>query len=136
MARPTTRVIQENDLLNSMGISAIFILQERGEHAGCGDGNEESGFSYSPQQVMDSGIFFYNFGWPDMGICTLEHMLNVVQVMSASLEDGKKIAVHCHAGLGRTGLSIACLLLYKERMQAEEAILLVRKERPGIIKTI
>jgi hypothetical protein len=62
-------------------------------------------------------------------------MLNVVQVMCASLEDKKKIAVHCHAGLGRTGLSIACLLLYKDRMTADYAVSLVRENRPGSIQT-
>lgn len=84
---------------------------------------------------MDNNVFYYNFGWKDLDVCSLEHMLNVVQVMHASLEDGRKIGVHCHAGLGRTGLSIACLLLYKDRIQAEEAVLKIREARPGSIQT-
>lgn len=109
------------------------------------DGNGPSGFSYEPQAFMDSGIFYYNFGWRDMDICPLEHMLNLVQVrgtqsnvpqvMCASLMDGKKIAVHCHAGLGRTGLSIACTLLYKDRISVEKAVQKVRSARPGSVQT-
>jgi hypothetical protein len=122
-------------LINTLGINSIFNLQERGEHAGCGEGNEESGYSYDPLYFMDNNVFFYSFGWPDMTCPSLDFMLNVVQVMSSSLEDGKKIGVHCHAGLGRTGLSIACLLLYKDRIKAEAAVLMVREARPGSIQT-
>jgi protein tyrosine phosphatase domain-containing protein 1 len=33
-----------------------------------------------------------------------------------------KIAVHCHAGTGRTGVAIAAWLVYGERMKAVDAI--------------
>jgi protein tyrosine phosphatase domain-containing protein 1 len=71
MARPSTSQIIKHDLVKTLGIHSIFNLQLRGEHASCGEGNEQSGFSYDPQLFMDNNIFFYNFGWPDMGICTL-----------------------------------------------------------------
>lgn len=41
----------------------------------------------------------------------------------------QQVAVHCHAGLGRTGLLIACYLVYSERMTAKEAIHFVRENR-------
>jgi protein tyrosine phosphatase domain-containing protein 1 len=47
----------------------------------------------------------------------------------------KKIAVHCHAGLGRTGLAIACYLVASGQATAEEAVVLVRKDRPGALQT-
>lgn len=69
MARPSTRQINEFDLVNTLNVKSIFNLQQQGEHASCGYGNEAaSGFSYLPQQFMDAGIFFYNFGWKDMDI--------------------------------------------------------------------
>jgi len=47
-------------------------------------------------------VYFYNFGWSDYGVANLTTMLDMVKVMAFALQEGK-IAVHCHAGLGRTG---------------------------------
>ena len=44
------------------------------------------------------------------------------------------MAIHCHAGLGRTGFFIGCYLIYSERMTAKEAIYLIRERRPGSIQ--
>ena len=65
----------------------------------------------------------------------LSFMLNLVQVMSFALEADKKIGVHCHAGLGRTGLAIACYLVYSRKMDADKAIQLIRSKRPLSIQT-
>ncbi len=47
-------------------------------------------------------------------------MLNIVNVMAYALEDkNEKVAVHCHAGLGRTGLTIACYLIFSENIPAD-----------------
>lgn len=47
-------------------------------------------------------VYFYNFGWSDYGVANLTTVLDMVKVMAFALQEGK-IAVHCHAGLGRTG---------------------------------
>ncbi len=46
----------------------------------------------------------------------------------------QKVAIHCHAGLGRTGFFIGCYLIYAERMTTKEAIYLIREKRPGSIQ--
>ena len=51
-----------------------------------------------------------------------------------NLRSGKKIAIHCKGGLGRTG-TIAALLLRHLGFSAEKSIELVRKSRPGAIET-
>lgn len=138
MQRPSTRIIKEYGILSTFATSnilSIFNLQQSGEHVNCGDGIEEGGFSYNPEIFMDSGISYYNFGWTDMETPDADLMLNIVNVMAYSLENSKKIAVHCHAGLGRTGLTIACYLVYAQNMSASTAITIVRGKRPLSVQT-
>jgi protein tyrosine phosphatase domain-containing protein 1 len=48
----------------------------------------------------------------------------------------RKVAVHCHAGLGRTGLAAACFLLASGRAASgAAAVELVRVGRPGALQT-
>lgn len=74
MQRPSTRLMAEYNLINEFKenqIGCVFNLQQSGEHSSCGDGNEAGGFSYLPEQFMDAGIYYYNFGWKDMVCSTL-----------------------------------------------------------------
>jgi hypothetical protein len=69
-----------------------------------------------------------------MGVPTLELALNIVQVIHFTIKQGHKVAVHCHAGLGRTGLVIGCYLVYIGKT-CDEAIKIVRTGRPNSIQT-
>lgn len=80
-------------------------------------------------------VYFYNFGWKDMTTPTLPMMLNIVQVVAFHIQRGERVAVHCHAGLGRTGLVIACSLLYAEMRDPMDAVLTVRVHRYVLLKT-
>ncbi|KAK3580159.1 hypothetical protein CHS0354_030274 [Potamilus streckersoni] len=138
MARPTNDGLQKYDQLKEFkkqGIQSILNLQTPGEHADCGPNKlDPSGFSYNPQAFMDEKIFFYNYGWPDYGVASLSKILDMVKVMQFSLSEGK-IAVHCHAGRGRTGVIIACYLIFTNRMNWRDAIHYVREKRAGSIQT-
>ncbi|KAA8590873.1 hypothetical protein FQN60_001816, partial [Etheostoma spectabile] len=79
-------------------------------------------------------FYFYNFGWSDYGVANLTTVLDMVKVMAFALQEGK-IAIHCHAGLGRTGVLLACFLAYATRMTPNQAILYVRAKRPNSIQT-
>ncbi|KAI8608033.1 hypothetical protein BC830DRAFT_1157063 [Chytriomyces sp. MP71] len=142
MQRPSTRLMKEHNLIakfKEFGIRSIFNLQMAHEHKSCGDGIDErggAGFSYVPEDWMNEGISHYGFGWPDMDVPDKLHVLKIVQVMSHDLDVAKgKVAVHCHAGLGRTGLTIACYLVYAHFKTPSEAIQLVRSRRPRSIQT-
>lgn len=43
--------------------------------------------------------------------------------------------MHCHAGYGRTGLAIACVLIFMHNIAPEQAIKIVRRDRPGSVQT-
>ena len=76
-------------------------------------------------------VFFYNYGWADYGAPTLTSLLGMVKVMDFALSEGN-VAVHCHAGLGRTGVLVACYLVYSRRLSGDQAIAYVRQKRYGV----
>ncbi|XP_015208626.2 protein tyrosine phosphatase domain-containing protein 1 [Lepisosteus oculatus] len=138
MARPSTALIKKYyiiDQFHKLNIKSIINMQVAGEHAHCGSPLErESGFSYLPQVFMDNGIYFFNFGMPDFGVSSLIRILDGVKVLAFAVKEGK-VAVHCHAGLGRTGVLVACYLIYITRVSPSEAIHYVRIKRPCSIQT-
>ncbi|XP_041446924.1 protein tyrosine phosphatase domain-containing protein 1-like isoform X2 [Xenopus laevis] len=138
MARPSSEIIDKYNIIGqfkSCGIKTVINLQRPGEHASCGNPLEpESGFTYLPEAFMEAEIYFYNFGWKDYGVASLTSILDMVKVMAFALQEGK-VAIHCHAGLGRTGVLIACYLIFATRMTSDQSILFVRAKRHNAIQT-
>ncbi|KRZ71708.1 Protein tyrosine phosphatase domain-containing protein 1, partial [Trichinella papuae] len=138
IARPSEEGIERFQLIEQLakcGVKSIFNLQLPFEHAYCGNPLTEHGFSYDPEIFMEHGMAHYNFGWPDFGTASVEQILDVVKVMQHALDTGGKIAVHCHAGLGRTGTLICCFLIWNRAWTAEQALQHVRSRRPGSVQS-
>ncbi|XP_047240405.1 protein tyrosine phosphatase domain-containing protein 1 isoform X1 [Girardinichthys multiradiatus] len=138
MARPSNHLIKKYNIIEQfqrLKIRSIINTQLPGEHAHCGPPLDlESGFTYSPQIFMDNKIYFYNFGMPDFGVSSLVGIIDGVKVLAFAVREGR-VAVHCHAGLGRTGVLIACYLIYTLRISPSEAVHYVRIKRPRSIQT-
>jgi atypical dual specificity phosphatase len=66
---------------------------------------------------------------------TPEQLQQGVAAIVSALESGARVAVHCEAGLGRSGTLVACYLVHRG-MTPEQAIAHVRKLRPGSVETL
>ncbi|XP_052742889.1 uncharacterized protein LOC112052392 [Bicyclus anynana] len=85
---------------------------------------------YDGNVFSNAGITHYNLFFPD-GSCPPRHIL--LKFLQISEECDGAIAVHCKAGLGRTGSLIGCYLIKHYRMTAHEAIAWMRICRPGSV---
>ena len=140
--RPANSLIKQFNLISKfkeLNIGFIVNLQLQGEHPFCGpiDKLDESGFSYSPSLFESEGIHVGLYGWKDMNIPnSLNHMLQIVKTMHYYIHYlKKKVLVHCHAGYGRTGITIACYKIFDESISAEVAKNEIRKIRPKCIQS-
>ncbi len=70
----------------------------------------------------------------DFSAPTIAQIECIIDVIQAFLGRGLPVAVHCGAGLGRTGTILACYLVTKGT-SAEAAITTIRQQRPGSIET-
>lgn len=68
------------------------------------------------------------------GTCpTLEYVQKFIGAAECIINKGGKIAVHCKAGLGRTGCLIGAHLIYTHGFTANECIAYMRMIRPGMV---
>jgi len=142
-ARPSTALNRRHDVpaaLAAAGVRCIVNLQELWEHPGCGLGLQPCGYSYDPEEFALAGIAHCPMGWKDMGAPPLERLLDLVQVIDGYVSSGGepgKVAIHCHAGLGRTGLVAAAYLLYAGwgNVSVDDALASTRAARPGSVQT-
>lgn len=68
------------------------------------------------------------------GTCpTLEYVRKFIGAAECIINRGGKIAVHCKAGLGRTGCLIGAHLIYTHGFTANECIAYMRMIRPGMV---
>lgn len=68
------------------------------------------------------------------GTCpTLDYVQKFIGAAECVINRGGKIAVHCKAGLGRTGCLIGAHLIYTHGFTANECIAYMRMIRPGMV---
>uniref|UniRef100_A0A2K5JJQ3 Cell division cycle 14C n=1 Tax=Colobus angolensis palliatus TaxID=336983 RepID=A0A2K5JJQ3_COLAP len=85
---------------------------------------------YDAKRFMDAGFDHHNLFFADGSTPTdaiVKEFLDICENAEGA------IAVHCKAGLGRTGTMIACYIMKHYRMTAAETIAWVRICRPGLV---
>jgi atypical dual specificity phosphatase len=84
--------------------------------------------------IDDAGLLALHVPVPDFHAPTMEQLEQCVAAISRAKEQHMPVAVHCHAGLGRTGTILAAYFV-SEGMSAADAIAKVREMRPGSIES-
>ncbi|MBI4532211.1 MAG: dual specificity protein phosphatase family protein [Candidatus Latescibacteria bacterium] len=105
--------------LREHGIVGIVSLTEAPIHWGT---VERLGFDYLHIPIAD------------MGTPTMEAIDRFIEFVERIREQKKGVVVHCVAGIGRTGMMLACYLVSQGK-STTRAIETVRAKRPGSMET-
>lgn len=84
--------------------------------------------------VNEAGILAVHLPVRDMSAPSIEVLEAAVETITNAKEHGMAVAVHCMAGIGRTGTVLAAYFV-NEGLSAEDAIRKVRQLRPGSVET-
>ena len=89
---------------------------------------------HSPDALVRHGLTELHVPVPDFTPPTLAQVGHGVDAIEHALAAGQNVAVHCGAGLGRTGTLLACYLV-KRGLGPDEAVARIRALRPGSVET-
>jgi atypical dual specificity phosphatase len=84
--------------------------------------------------VDDAGLLLFHVPLIDMEPPAQEDLDRCVSAIARAHDRNMAVAIHCGAGLGRTGVVLAAYFVHKG-LTAKNAIARVRRLRPGSIET-
>lgn len=90
--------------------------------------------SHRPDRLAHYGLIERHVPVPDFAAPTLAQLTNALNAIHAAVRAGRRVAVHCGGGLGRSGTVVACYLV-DLGWDWRSALAAVRAVRPGAIET-
>lgn len=93
-----------------------------------GDEARELGLDEEAARCTEHGLLFDYFAIVDRGVPERAAFAEKVRVLSDAVKAGETVAVHCRAGIGRSGLMCACILI-RLGVDPETAIETVSRSR-------
>lgn len=89
---------------------------------------------HDPARLARHGMVEIHLPVADFAPPTLEQLARGIATVDEAVAGGRRVAVHCGGGLGRTGTFLACWFVH-QGLGEEAAIARVRAIRPGSIET-
>ena len=74
------------------------------------------------------GIEFLSFPIADRGVPELPDAIKIASCIAAGIADGRSIAIHCRAGIGRSSIVAACAMICSG-IEAGDALTLLKEAR-------
>jgi len=124
MARPRAGdwLESEIDAWKNGGIDIVVSLLEQDEIS-------ELALQHEAALCRAQGIDFISCPIPDRGVPqSRPKILQLARPLVASVQDGRSLAIHCGAGIGRSSLMAACVLVCSG-ITADDAFELIRASR-------
>jgi len=121
MACPTNKnILNIKDILKKYECKIIIRL------------NNDSDDFYDKNVFLNNNINIYDLYFDDYSIPNVEIVKKFMNIIN-NTDLNEIVAIHCKAGLGRTGLLICIWLIIKLNFEPREAIAYLRIMRPGSI---
>jgi protein-tyrosine phosphatase len=86
------------------------------------------------QYYISQGLQVIHLPIPDFSIPERASLENAVSEAIQQAQTGQNLAIHCYAGLGRTGLFAACLAKRVLGLGDDEAVRWIRTHVPGALE--
>ncbi len=104
------------------GVGHVVSLLEPGEA-------RDLGLEAEPEMVRLQQMEFSSFPIPDMGVpASVERYARLTQALARQVHDGTSTLVHCRAGIGRSGLVAAGVLMHAG-LTARQALAQISSQR-------
>jgi protein-tyrosine phosphatase len=103
------------------GLDMVVSLLEREEVS-------ELGLQREAELCQASAIEFISFPIPDRGVPETRHAMEIASTIANGITNGRSIAIHCRAGIGRSSVIAACALICSG-IEARAALALIKEAR-------
>ncbi|MCU0486447.1 MAG: hypothetical protein MUC85_10115 [Anaerolineales bacterium] len=115
------------DLYHSAGVDIVVMLVSDQE------AREKTGRDLKALYAVH-GLDVIHLPTPDFSVPPADALLPALRQAQAEASAGRNLAVHCNAGIGRTGLFMACLARRVFGMNAAQAVDWVRQHIDGAVE--